>query len=134
MHENAEPEAERVEKIGFENIAAPQGISDIPDKPTELETLSNENEKLEIENQGLKQDIAERKKYAHRIFCLISTWLASVLAIIILDGFGTSGIALPWIHLSFHLSEPVVLAIVGSTTLDVLGIFYIVTNYLFPKH
>jgi len=27
----------------------------------------------------------------------------------------------------------VILAIIGSTTLNVLGIFYIVTHYLFPK-
>ena len=134
MPENAEPQAEEAKNLGLESIAAPPEVSNAPDEPTELETLSNENKRLEIENDGLKQDIAERKKYAHRIFCLISTWLASVLVIIFLDGFGSSATVLPWIHLPFHLSEPVVLAIVGSTTLDVLGIFYIVTNYLFPKH
>jgi hypothetical protein len=35
--------------------------------------------------------------------------------------------------LGFGLSEPVMLALLGSTTLSVIGIFLIVANYLFPR-
>ena len=33
----------------------------------------------------------------------------------------------------FMLSENIMLAAIGSTTVNVLGILYVVANYLFPK-
>lgn len=91
---------------------------DQPDDQTAIEL-----NKAHVE--GLKQDIGERKKYAHRIFVLICFWLFAVLLLLIAEGL--SGID------HFVLPEGVILAIIGSTTLNVLGIFYIVTHYLFPK-
>src|ERR1700730_481448 len=124
MHEDAnEPIAEPEPQLSLDAIAAPLESSNSPDATTQLETASIENVKLEIENQGLKQNIAERKKYAHRIYCMISVWLSGVFAILLLAGFN---------FLSFRLADSVLLAIVGGTTINVLGIFYIVTNYLFP--
>jgi len=35
--------------------------------------------------------------------------------------------------LEFKLSDPVMLAVIGSTTVNILGILYVVANYLFPK-
>ena|SRR5437870_663153 len=106
MHENAEePIADLPQQLGLDAIAAPQDSSPDPDESTQLETVSSENDRLEIENDGLKQNIAERKKYAHRIFCMISCWLGGVFAILILEGFGI---------LSFRLSDSVILAVVGS--------------------
>ena len=34
---------------------------------------------------------------------------------------------------SFQLSDSVLIVILGTTTTNVLGIFYFVANYLFPK-
>lgn len=93
---------------------------------------------------GLIQDRGERKTYAGRIFYLICGWLILVGLVILLSGFsesapvlkiGINGIVLvdfQW-GSSFKLSDPVLLAIVGSTTATVLGLFAIVANYLFPK-
>ena len=125
MHENPNetiPEPEP--QLSLDAIAAPPQSSNSPDAPTQLETASNANIKLEIENQGLTQNIEERKKYAHRIYCMISVWLGGVFVILLLAGFN---------FLSFRVSDSVLLAVIGSTTVNVLGLFYIVTNYLFPK-
>jgi hypothetical protein len=89
---------------------------DSPDKATSLELLKA---------QSYEQNIKERKKYAHRIFLLICFWLAGVFLLLVADG--ESGFT------HFSLPEGVVLAIIGSTTLNVLGIFVIVTHYLFPQ-
>jgi hypothetical protein len=120
MPETAEPK----QQLGLDAITAPPDASNSPDESTQLETATNEKVRLEIENEGLKQNIAERKKYAHRIFCMISIWLVGVLVILLLDGFAWD---------LFHLPDPVILAVIGGTTVNVLGIFYIVTNYPLSK-
>jgi len=104
---------------------SPDEVSKVPNKEFELEHAIAQKTRLEIENVGLRQNIEERKKYAHRIFVMICVWLVSVFLILILEGFGSA--------LGFNLPERVVLAVVGSTTLNVVGIFYIVTKYLFPN-
>src|SRR5882672_1868177 len=104
---------------------SPDEVSKVPNKEFELEHAIAQKTPLEIENVGLRQNIEERKKYAHRIFVMICVWLVSVFLILILEGFGSA--------LGFNLPERVVLAVVGSTTLNVVGIFYIVTKYLFPN-
>lgn len=95
-----------------------KGAQDQPDAQTAIE-LSRAH------LEGLRQDIGERKKYAHRIFVLICFWLAAVFLLLVADGLSNIDL--------FVLPEGVILAIIGSTTLNVLGIFYIVTHYLFPK-
>ncbi len=77
-----------------------------------------------LRNDIIEQDLKERKLYAHRIFSLIATWLSVLGIIIVLQGIIENG---------FNLSEPVLLAVVGGTTANVLGMFYVVLKYLFPK-
>ena len=114
---------------------SPEQVSKVPDKPTELEAALAQKARLQIENDGLRQNITERKKYAHRIFVMICIWLASVFLILVLEGFGSAGttLSIERTTIRFNLPSSVILAVVGSTTINVLGIFYIVTNYLFPK-
>src|SRR5881296_1293307 len=73
-----------------------------------------------IHARGLEQDINERKKYAHRIFVMICSWIGAVFLLLIASGIG----------FHFSLPEAVLLAVIGSTTVNILGIFYIVTHYL----
>jgi len=49
-----------------------------------------------------------------------------VTVLLLLQGFGLRS----W---EFKLSDPVMLAVIGSTTVNILGILYVVANYLFPK-
>lgn len=101
---------------GAITAAEVENASDHPDNATSLELLKA---------KSYEQNINERKKYAGRIFALICYWLAGVFLLLLADG--ESGLT------HFFLPEGVILAIIGSTTLNVLGIFVIVTHYLFPQ-
>lgn len=108
-------------------------------KPTQVPSEPNqgyidekrdlERKKAEVQLEGELQDINERRKYAHRIFCLIVAWLLVVALILFLQGFKFA----VYRH-SFQLSNSVLLTLIGSTTASVLAIFAIVTKYLFPNH
>jgi hypothetical protein len=104
-------------------------VSDQPDSKTreEEEDLNREQQRALI--RGLLQDIQERKKYATYFFFFACCWLAIIAGIVLLDGFGSFWFG----KFPFRLSERVVLAMIGSTTVNVLGILYVVANYLFPK-
>ena len=101
----------------------PQNTSD---QKAREEERALELAQKEAELDALKQDISERKQYAKRIFNLIRAWLIGIFCLLLLQGF-LSNLGL------FDLSEAVILAVVGGTTLNVLGIFIVVVNYLFPK-
>lgn len=95
--------------------------------------------------KALKQDRKERKRYAGKIFVLICAWLGIVLGIVVMAGFkGNLPIRVnPWPRsmidpyrwewTPFELPETVLLALIGGTTVTVLGLFAIVANYLFPR-
>lgn len=80
-----------------------------------------------LQLQDYRQDVEARKGYANKLFILIAVWLAAILAILIAVGFGQVG------GLTFKLSDPVLLALIGSTTATVIGLFLVVVNYLFPQ-
>jgi hypothetical protein len=100
--------------------------SKAPDSATKLEEEDLDKQKQKAILAGLRQDIAERKKYAGRIFWLISIWLIGIFMILMLQGLGSNG---HW----FALSEAIVVAAIGGTTINVIGIFLVVAKYLFPK-
>jgi len=83
-----------------------------------------ENARRRAEISGVQQDINERKKYAGRSFWLVTIWLALIGVIVSLQGFKVCG---------FELPTSVLLTLIGSTTGSVLGIFLIVSRYLFPR-
>ena len=68
--------------------------------------------------------IQSRKDYASKIFKLVVWWLVGLGVVVLLSGWKVEG---------FALDKAVLLALIGGTTLNVLGIFTIVTNFLFPK-
>ncbi len=70
------------------------------------------------------QDMALRKSFSLKIFILVCVFLG--LVILILIGCATNSCPL-------HLSDNVLIALLGSTTINVLGFFTIVANYVFPK-
>jgi hypothetical protein len=108
------------------------GIADAPAGPNEpdSETRKEEEDLDRQERQaritGVLQDINERKKYAGRIFCLVSLWLIGIFLLLLLDGF------LSPINV-FHLANSVLIAAIGGTTLNVIGIFIVVARYLFAR-
>ena len=77
------------------------------------------------ELKQIDEIIDSRKAYADKIFKLVVSWLIGVGGVILLSGFAPFG---------FMLDDKVLLALIGGTTLNVLGIFTIVANFLFPKN
>jgi predicted anti-sigma-YlaC factor YlaD len=93
-------------------------------------------------NQSLWEDIKARRKYARGIFRLICWWLAAILIVLVLQGFlSKRDIALNFnafgshwtTSFHFELAEGILLALIGGTTVTVIGLFVIVANYFFPR-
>lgn len=80
-----------------------------------------ELKKLEIKSKA--QDIEMRKTYANQIFHLMVYYLFAVFLILFLSGSPSS----------FKMSDNVLMVLLGTTTANVIGLFAIVMNYLFPK-
>jgi hypothetical protein len=102
----------------------PHDVSGAPDAKYAAEKLDLEEEQKKAEIGGTVQDIKERKKYAHRSFCLVAIWLVSIGVMIIFQGFKIKG---------FNLEPEVLMALIGGTTTGIVGIFLIVSRYLFPR-
>jgi len=105
-------------------------ISDIqtsPSKP-DKETFASQafyQEKFNEANlNNFVQNQGARKIYSYRIFVITSCWLGSVILILMFQGFKVFG---------FSISNPVLVALLGTTTVNVLGFFVIVIQYLFNK-
>ena len=108
---------------GTENFPAPSGVPvDQPDPKTIQEEETYEKEKALLEIRSLRLDLKQRKKYANKIFSLIVIWLACILVITLLQGFGF-----------MFLSDNVLVALLGGTTINVLGLFIIVAKYIFYR-
>jgi hypothetical protein len=90
----------------------------------DIETQKLQIEKLKLVNIALNQDTEHRGTWARRLLPLCLGWLIAVVGVLIFQGFHI------W---SFHLDDSVLIAFIGTTTADVLGLGYIVVNYLFPK-
>ena len=121
-------------------IQAPESVPSQADPQTveELKYTSQSNEidlgiqvvalqKQISELRSYDQDTEERKRFALRIFILTCIWLTIVMLVVLANGFGTAGL------IPFRLSDPIVLGLIGSTTLNIVGVFLVVANYLFPK-
>lgn len=105
----------------------------IPDAETKMEEMDYEKEAKKynaeiskLQWKSFKQDIKERKKYANKIYDLISWWLFCIGMIVFLQGFLAQ-------YGTFNLSDKVLIALITGTTINVLGLFIIVINYLFKS-
>ncbi len=111
-------------KVDAENLRLDQRRIDIY---REVENLRLDQRRIDIDREkahvdGLRQDIEARKDYSNKIFKLVSCWLTGVLLVMI----GNIFIG--------KLSDAVIMALIGGTTVNVLGLFLVVANYLFPKN
>jgi hypothetical protein len=106
-------------------VTAPLLIEDQADERLAEEELDwFDKEKKRIRLKGLSHDLDARKTWGERVFWLLVAWLIVVLIGFVFQGFGLGG---------FHVSDSVLIALISTTTANVLGLGYIVANYLFPK-
>ncbi len=114
-------------------VLSPRAITSAPGEDTSLETQTLERdqlrvdiEKLRAELDSFKQDIRQRKTFAPKLYALTCLWLVLVIAIVLLQGFSDGR------YHFFHLADGVLIALLGTTTVNVVGLFYVVAKYLFP--
>jgi hypothetical protein len=94
-----------------------------PDDCTTEEQVALAKRKAELDS--FRQDTEARKSYARRIFTLTCFWVAGIYILLLLQGFGRA--------INFSLGDNILLAAIGSTTANIIGVFFIVTRYFFPK-
>ena len=122
--------------VGMEALLPDPDLSSIPDDRLdaaaqritvrEMARRVTEDEKL----SGL------REQYASRIFNLTIVWLAVVIFVVVLSGVSLpvrSGIWAGIYQIKFELPEAVLIAFIGTTTVNVIALFLAVTAWLFPK-
>ena len=69
----------------------------------------------------------ERRRYALWLFWLSVIWLIVILAFLLFAAIKTM------FGIDFELSDTVLVALITTTTINVLGLFYIVARWLFPS-
>lgn len=90
----------------------------------EVKKQTEEYNRLKEEVESIKQDREERKVYASKTFDFLCIYMMCVGLLLFMSSSTTA---------SLQLSDSVLIVILGTTTTNVLGIFYFVANYLFPK-
>src|SRR5205085_2446664 len=88
----------------------------------ELERQALELQLLKAQIRKFEDDNQSRKEFSRSIFTLTVIWIFLVLMIIIQCAGG-----------KWHLDDSVLIALITTTTANVIGIFIIVANYLFNK-
>jgi|SRR5277367_729591 len=104
-------------------VPAPQASPEAAHAAFDLETKQAELAKLNLRNRELTEILEQRQDWGDRVFWLLVGWLVSVVAVLVLEGFHLAG---------FHLDNSVLIAFIGTTTADVLGLGYVVAKFLFP--
>jgi hypothetical protein len=104
-----------LEKIDPPNLGEDLGIFQRKERETALQKKEHE---LEVERVMLKQ----RKRYAFLLFGLSAVWLVFIGIFLILAGLE-----------KLKVADSVLIALISTTTANVLGLFYIVARWLFPN-
>ena len=112
-------------KASIEDIAPPSVPASTQADPNTLQEQSYlEKSARDAELESFKQDVKHRAEYAPKIFILVVVWVVLIFGLLIFQGFSVFG---------FHLSDSVLIAAISGTTLNILGLFVIVANYIFRK-
>ena len=96
----------------------------IGDKPVE-KTIAYQRaviDKMREEIEGLKQDRKQRKIFGYCIFGFMCAYMAAAIVIVYFCGFGL-----------MYLADKLILTLIGSTLVEVIGVFAFVARYLFHK-
>lgn len=90
----------------------------------EIDALRVVNKLKWEELECRKQDREQRKRYANYIFGFLCTYMILVFVVLLLSGF---------CDIRFCLSDPVIIALITTTTANIIGIFIFVVKYLFKS-
>lgn len=96
------------------------------------ETIKADTERLELENREWYN--IYYVKYAELIPRVVVGYLAFIGVLIFIAGLKGTHIYTWGIQFKFGLSDKVLITLLVTTTANILGLMYIVTNHLFPKN
>ena len=103
-------------------------LPSLPDEVSEEPTATTLGDIAIFEGKarirGMLLDQEQRLEYARKAYELVVAWVGGIILLLTLSGIKLA-------HFKFELSENVLLALIGGTTLNVLGVFYFVMAYLF---
>lgn len=112
------------------SVPPPTGDPTAADEKTRKFTLPElRNQRYELQTRHLDNEHWLRVKGFRSLFWMTVGWLTGVFVLLLLQGFAGGRPDAPW----FRLSDRVTLAVLGVTTANVLGVFLVAANYLFPR-
>ena len=76
-----------------------------------------------LSEKDKEQDIEMRREYADKTYLFVCIYMCFVFFLIFLACSPST----------FNMSDNVLMVLLGTTTINVIGLFAIVMNYLFPK-
>lgn len=82
----------------------------------------DKNDMEEQEKERFKQDTEFRKHFSNWVMSIVPTWLGLTMVLLFLTGFGCT-----------RFSDTVVVALLTTTTANVLGLAFIVLKGMFPE-
>ena len=88
--------------------------------------------RLDIKSRSV--DLNLREEFARKIFNTMAVWLFSVIVILILSGIESISIIKWNLDFRFKLNDSVLIAMLTSTSVQVIALVAIILNYLFPKN
>lgn len=128
-----------------QNLPSPPGLSPFSKDPKDVaKALSDASEPLrkplpstlsvgrKEENRFIREDIKDRQlrrrlqnRVAQQIVSLTKWWLLGVFCVIVASGIGNA-------FGGFIISDMVILALLGTVTTNIIGLFIVLANHLFP--
>jgi type IV secretory pathway TrbL component len=114
------------EVFGTKKIRAEVPGSESAD--AKIEAVLGNIDSLDLERQKklnadrYEQDTKERKLLSHWVVVVVSSWLFLVFSILLLEGFSL-----------ISIGHTVLCVLLGTTTVNILGLAYIVLRGLFPE-
>jgi hypothetical protein len=106
------------------SIAQLKEGSVLSEDPTEQwEADSQEWKRNDLNLQSIELNLQHRKQYARSLFFLLVFWLIALLVAVFFQAFGAWG---------FKLSDAVLIALLSTSTVNIVGLYMVVAKYIFP--
>ncbi len=97
-----------------------------PDTLSKAAIKDIEKAAREIAIKRENSEIGLREKYERRIFWCVVIYVSIVLLVILMQGFGD-------VFKFFHLEAPVLIALLTTTTANILALLFLIIKYLFHR-
>lgn len=81
-----------------------------------------------LRERSLEQDIGLRKVFAYSILAVVIGWMFLVLLVVV-----GARVSFMGVSVGVHLSDKVAIALISSMSVNVIGLLFVVTRYLFPR-